>query len=549
MGADDRRPCRQAGNKPCYARAMRSFDRFVVPLAASLLACACGDSAPPSTGGHDAGGAAGSGGAGGFSAIGGFGGNGGETLGTGGAGGQACVAIGAETCATPTDEDCDGTECGLWGRIYGDSAFQAPRVARTTKSGEVFFAGGLDSPGSLQFDGTTLASSPGASEFVAKLSTVGEEQWVHLLPGPENGMIVLAPSPTGDVVTASLLTETVDVGTGPLVFNGSDYPNGALISFDSAGGVLWSAVVEGAMGASVSGLEVAPNGAVIALGRAGDGATYDGQVIAPAGTASLLLFAVAPSDGSLLWAKDFPLSAGTQAALRSFGFDTADNLVVGGQYLGDLSLGGAALPPSGANLAGVIARFDPAGNHVSSSRVCDGGCDVWDVAVGAGDELYVAGTFSGTCHFGATTQTTSLGAVLPYVAKMTSPADVAWFRTLQIDSPIAAAGHPLVGLDETGTVALAVEFESSIDVGTGAIPAKGIRDLLIGKLDAAGNPLWTRQFGAANTALSLPGSALAVQPTGEMTLALGQFGGAVDYGFGPLTPAGLSDVAVVRFAR
>jgi hypothetical protein len=57
----------------------------------------------------------------------------------------------------------------------------------------------------------------------------------------------------------------------------------------------------------------------------------------------------------------------------------------------------------------------------------------------------------------------------------------------------------VVDVDIKGNVILAGGFDGSIDIGTGAQPTKGNRDVWVAKLDPEGKPLWIRTFGEGSS--------------------------------------------------
>lgn len=87
------------------------------------------------------------------------------------------------------------------------------------------------------------------------------------------------------------------------------------------------------------------------------------------------------------------------------------------------------------------------------------------------------------------------------------------------------------GLDNGGNILMAFNPMGIVDLGNGAIPKLGFRDLLLGKLDPSGSVLWSKRFGGPG----FEAIAVTMRPTGmdEMALVL-EFSGEVDLGDGVL---------------
>ena len=86
-------------------------------------------------------------------------------------------------------------------------------------------------------------------------------------------------------------------------------------------------------------------------------------------------------------------------------------------------------------------------------------------------------------------------------------------------------------------------FQGTVDFGGGALSSAGNSDVFLAKYDAAGAHLWSQRFG--DTGVDV-GRAIAVDGAGNV-LVTGILRGTVDFGGGPLTSAGLSDIFVAKF--
>ena len=93
-------------------------------------------------------------------------------------------------------------------------------------------------------------------------------------------------------------------------------------------------------------------------------------------------------------------------------------------------------------------------------------------------------------------------------------------------------------------VAITGFFGGTVDFGAGPKTSAGGTDIFVAKFAADGLNLWSKAFGDAD--IQAP-SALALDATGNM-LVSGRFAGTVDFGDGPKTSAGGTDIFVAKLA-
>ena len=91
---------------------------------------------------------------------------------------------------------------------------------------------------------------------------------------------------------------------------------------------------------------------------------------------------------------------------------------------------------------------------------------------------------------------------------------------------------------------MAGTFQSSADFGSGPLTSAGSWDIVATKLSGSGTTLWSKRFGAAGDDL---GYAVATDGNGN-SVFVGTFQGTVDFGGGPLTAAGSTDMFVLGLA-
>ncbi len=86
-------------------------------------------------------------------------------------------------------------------------------------------------------------------------------------------------------------------------------------------------------------------------------------------------------------------------------------------------------------------------------------------------------------------------------------------------------------------------FAGATNFGGGVLTSAGATDVYLASVDSLGLPLWSKSFGdvAAQTA-----ARVAVDAQGNIAV-IGDFAGKIDFGGGPLTSAGATDVFVAKF--
>ena len=192
-----------------------------------------------------------------------------------------------------------------------------------------------------------------------------------------------------------------------------------------------------------------------------------------------------------------------------------------------------------ALLGGVLATTDTAAltpAHLWSQRFGDGAYQAGNsvAADGLGDVI-VCGEMSGTVDFGGGPLTSDEDI---FVATFDADGNHIWSRRFgdvsccQVGSSVAADG--------VGDVVVTGNFAGTVDFGGGSLTSAGGSDIFVAKLDAGGSHMWSKRFGAG------AGVSVATDGLGDVVIA-GEFGGTVDFGGGPLTSAGISDIFVAKF--
>ena len=187
------------------------------------------------------------------------------------------------------------------------------------------------------------------------------------------------------------------------------------------------------------------------------------------------------------------------------------------------------------HLDAFVAKFDPNVGYIWSSVFGEAHSWVIPLAVALDtldDSVVALGCLKGSVDFGggvvtATTMSGDCGDI--WVTKLDGAGDYVYTQLFAgTDDP-----EPLsLDVDAAGNAVLAVKAGGTVDFGGGPLTAVGDRDLLVAKLDPAGNHVWSTRFGQPNTWVT--DSALRVDGNNDVVRSGETLDGTIDFGSGPL---------------
>jgi len=244
--------------------------------------------------------------------------------------------------------------------------------------------------------------------------------------------------------------------------------------------------------------------------------------------------------GENLWARGFGSDADDQFGYR-IASDAQGNVAIAGNYNGSIDFGGGNFTASNDQEV-FLAKLDPSGGHVWSRVFPSGGSAGYPNALSfdSSGNLYTAGLIQSVMIINDTTLTPyGLGDI--FITKHDPAGGLLWSKVIgegtstQIAYDLVAT--PSGGIVVTGTISAAVDF------GGGALNGDKF-DAFLAAYDATGNHLFSKRFGDADFQ---HGKGVAVNAAGEIVLAV-HLHGTANFGGGPLTSAGDSDVAIAKFS-
>lgn len=445
----------------------------------------------------------------------------------------------AETCANPADEDCDGHDCVIWAKMFGDVSDQGIGGMAVAPDGSIYVAGKFN--GTLAFDPQAPMSATNAmSIYIAKLSPQGEPIWSKSFHGSYVNAKGVSSDTAGNVIMTGQFRGSMSFGgathtaTGPQTF--ATY----ITKFTASGELAWSEMHENAEDDNyITRPAIDSSGAVVVFGA--------GRCMETCGSPNERLWMRKYyADGSLAWFKNFPWSdSGGERVAGAIAVDSADNILATGSFGGPggsptTDFGGAPLTTHGGADTFVV-KFNPDG-EVMWQRSYGGNDDDIGMDIAAvADSVVVLGTFAGTMPID-NTSLTSAGMTDIFAVKLDSAGTKRWAKSFGSSGTEDARS---VGIDPDGGVVAAGETNGAIDLGGGALDAGGGKDLALAKLAPDGAHVWSKLFGDD---VDQTAPYITIAPGGDVLLA-GSVAGSVDLGAGEMFSTGGSDALIARFAR
>ena len=383
-----------------------------------------------------------------------------------------------------------------WAKNLGGGGFDYARSVTTDPFGNVYATGAFQN--TVDFDpgsGTTALTSNGGSDvFVSKFDAAGNFVWARGFGGTGfEGAYVLHTDGAGNIYVGGQFQQTADFdpgsGTNTLTSNGN---SDAFISkFDTSGNFIWARGFGGVGTDDVNSLKTDLAGNLLITGA------FSSTV-------------------------DFDPGTGTSNLISN----------------GDKDV--------------YISKFDPSGSFIWAKSFGGTGTDEGSsVSTDATGNIYAGGLFSSTVDFdpgAGTSNSTSAGGTDIFISKLDASGNFVW--TKSSGSTLNDAAESLV-LDPTGNVYSTGYFEGIVDFDPGAgssnLTSNGGRDVFVSKLDASGNYIWAKAFGASS---GDNGNSINIDAVGNIHVA-GSYRDAVDFdpgtGITNLSSNGSDDIFISKF--
>ncbi|HTN85002.1 MAG TPA: hypothetical protein VL242_14990 [Sorangium sp.] len=247
-----------------------------------------------------------------------------------------------------------------------------------------------------------------------------------------------------------------------------------------------------------------------------------------------------PCPGTLSWSHGF--GDATEQAGAGLAVGASGDIVVIGSTSGPVDFGaGAALHQGGTDV--FLASFDASGARRWDRLFGDSESQNGrGVALGRDGGAVIAGNFSGSINFGGMPLSSAGGADI-FVAKLNSAGEHTWSRRYGGTNDQQVNGLAIDASDSLAVVGYFAGTMSLAGLCTSMTSAGGY-DVFVAKLDPTGICLWSRKAGSL--AEEQYGYGVASDREGGV-VATGTFNGSADFGTGPKTSAGGTDMFIVKY--
>jgi len=350
--------------------------------------------------------------------------------------------------------------------------------------------------------------------FVAKYSPAGALVWACRVGGTGfDDASDITVGEDGCIYTTGAFSGTVDFNPGPDTFNltsagyNNTYTNIFVLKLDSAGSFVWARSMGGVGVSRGSGLVVAADGSVYTTGTFAGTADFDPGPL----TSSLtgvgipdVFVSKLDSFGNFVWARRM----GGSWANTSAGIAIAPDgsICIAGSFVGTGDFGDFSFVYAGGNDYGdaFVAKLDSAGDFVWAGRMGGWGEDgVMGIAIAADGSVYTTGVFMGMADFDPGVGEVNLvGAGYSYVdtfvCKLDSAGDFVWARSA---GGADTYGNGIAVMDNGGVCCTGV-FCATVDFDPGPgvfnLTSAGGGDIFVWELDSSGDFACVRSGGGTS---------------------------------------------------
>ena len=445
--------------------------------------------------------------------------------------------------ATITVTGGGGPGAYRWSRQFGGPGSAA--VGNSTAvdaAGNILVAGVFT--GTVNLGGSALVSAGGMDIFVAKYSPSGAHIWSKRFGGSGDDIAQsVAVDAAGNVILGGTFMASVSFGGSPLTSSpdqfGSPSPDAFIAKFGPDGTYQWSKGFGGVGNDVIYAVAADSGGNVVAAGTFVGSVNFGGTTLSSRSSSADMFLAKYSPTGALTWVSKFG-DYGTDVAY-GLAIDGGDNIFMAGTFEGTVNFGGGALTALNFSADIALAKFSPAGVHMWSKRFGGNGQDIgYSVATNASGNVALTGYFQGSVDFGGGT-ILSKGDPDSFLAVFSPTGTHLWSYGLGSANPDEGL-H--AAMDSAGNVVVAGTFQGTENLGTGPLVSAGSWDLYVAKYSPSGAPLWSRRFGGAGDEIAY---AVSVD-TGGNIVASGYFRSTTDFGGGPVSPIGYTDLFILNLA-
>ena len=329
----------------------------------------------------------------------------------------------------------------------------------------------------------------------AALSAIPPDIWARGFGGPGRERATgVAPDLGGTIYTVGQIEGQATFGTARLASAG---PDALVASLDKTGQVVWAHALGGPGPDDARAVAILPEADVFVVGSFSGTADFDpgpGRTeLASAGGTDIFVLRLNPR-GEFVWARRL---GGIEADAALDVAVDAQGVSVAGSFQGTLEAGSSRLASAGKS-DGFVARLDLAGTPQWAQRI--GGPrddEAWSVALDAGGEVWVVGSFEEKAAVGSEggPSLESAGKTDGFLARLGSDGKVLWSGRIggEGEDMVTAVAVGQGGAWITGSFAQKADFDPG--PGVTSMSSVGDTDAFVARLVRTGHLRWIQRIG------------------------------------------------------
>jgi hypothetical protein len=244
--------------------------------------------------------------------------------------------------------------------------------------------------------------------------------------------------------------------------------------------------------------------------------------------------------GAFQWSRNF--SNTSNAYGQSIAYDSkTGNVIIAGNFAGTVDFGGGPVTSSSSSDI-YVAAYSSAGTYLWAKRFGNGVLNyAYGVAVDSNSNVFVTGGFQGTLDFG-NGPLTSAGCADIFVAKYSSSGTPLWSKRFG-SSTNNDYGYG-ISVDVNNNVVLTGYFNGTVDFGGGPLTSFSSDTFVVKLSGTNGGYLWAKNFSSSSGDM---GVSIATDTNGDVFVT-GVFMGAIYFGGNTLNGAGQYDIFLVKLS-
>ena len=249
--------------------------------------------------------------------------------------------------------------------------------------------------------------------------------------------------------------------------------------------------------------------------------------------------------GSIAWAKRAGSTGGDSG--NAVTIDPSGNVLVAGAIKGGVDFGGGVI--NGTGSSAFIAKYNSSGGYLWAKRFdgTNGSSTAYGIATDPNTgNIFLTGSFMGTVDFGGGGLTSAGWPQVPnqdaFLAAFSPSGNYLW--AVGFGGGLEDYGYG-VAATPNGDVIVTGQIGGRLDMGCGIMATtSSSHDTFLARFSgSAGTCQWAKFIGGS---AEDAGAGVAVTPSGDVVVA-GYFQGTANFGGGPVTSAGLSDIYVAKY--